>query len=304
MNLTFTELVKSPVHAGEKVWTRGWVHLLRPANLVTSGADVLAGFVVVGSPSGQLVWRLAASVGLYAGGIVLNDYFDRELDAVERPERPIPSGLVSAPAAAILGFSLLIAAIAAAFRASLLTGGIALVIAALVVAYDAGAKHSALGPLLMGSCRGLNLLLGLAAAPTLLPHVWFLALLPLTYITGVTLLSRGEVLGGTQRTSAAAMALFLAVIVATAVVYLRQPSHMAAMAVFLLLLIVKAGIPLWQAYRQPSARVIRTAVHAGVVSLIVFDAALAAGHGGLLLGAAILSLSVIAGEFAKLFPVT
>ena len=304
MNSTIAEFAKSSADAGEMVWAKGWVRLLRPANLVTSGADVLAGFVVVGAPAGQLLWRLIASVGLYAGGIVLNDYFDRGPDATERPERPIPSGLVSARSAAILGFSFLIAAVATAFRASTLTGVIAIVIASGVLAYDAGMKHRALGPLMMGCCRGLNLLLGLAAAPALLPHVWFVTLLPLAYISGVTLLSRGEVMGGTQRTSAIALVLFGGVVVATVMFHLSQPSHLAAMSLFLLLLVVKTGIPLWRAYCHPYAMVIRSAVHAGVVSLIVLDAALAAGHAGMLFGGAILSLSVIAGELGKLFPVT
>ena len=69
---------------------------------------------------------LAASLCLYAGGIALNDFFDRNLDAVERPERPIPSGIVPAITAGLLGFSLLLAGVAFAFRASSGTGAIAL----------------------------------------------------------------------------------------------------------------------------------------------------------------------------------
>ncbi len=50
---------------------------------------------------------LAASGMLYAAGVTLNDWFDRELDARERPGRPIPSGRVSAAAAGRLGWGLL-----------------------------------------------------------------------------------------------------------------------------------------------------------------------------------------------------
>jgi 4-hydroxybenzoate polyprenyltransferase len=304
VNSTVAELVKSQTDTREMARVAGWFRLLRPANLVTSGADVLTGFLLVDAPRGHLLWPLLASVGLYAGGVVLNDYFDRTLDATERPERPIPSGLISSRSAAVVGFSLLAAAVAVAFLASPLTGVIAIAIVLGVLAYDAGMKHHALGPLVMGSCRGLNLLLGLAAAPALLPHLWFLPLLPLAYISGITLLSRGEVMGGTHRTSAVALILFAGVIVAAAALHLSQPSGLLAMTPFLLLLVVKAGVPLWRAYRHPYATYIRGGVHAGVVSLIVLDAALAAGHAGVILGAAILSLSVIAGELAKLFPVT
>ena len=64
-------------------------------------------------------------------------------------------------------------------------------------------KHNKLGPIVMGSCRALNLLLGLAAAPALLPHTGLFALLPLAYISGITLLSRGEVHGGNQTAATA-----------------------------------------------------------------------------------------------------
>lgn len=301
MNSTIEELANSNSSVDR---VGAYVRLIRPANLVTSAADVLAGYVVVGAPQGQLVWRLIASVGLYAGGIVLNDFFDRELDAVERPERAIPRGLVSPIAAATLGSSLLIGAIAAGFLASPLTGLITIAIALCVLAYDAGIKHHALGPILMGCCRGLNLLIGLAAVPALLPGCWFLALLPLAYISGIAMLSRGEVTGGTRRTSALALILFACVVLATFALHLGQPSRLLAVSPFLVLFIAKAGIPLWHSYRLPQAALIRSAVHAGVVSLIVLDAALAAGQAGIIAGAAILSLTVVAGELGKLFPVT
>ncbi len=304
MNPTVEELVKSHTNSLTLDRAAGYVRLMRPANLITSGADVLAGYVIVGAPSGQLLFRLLASIGLYAGGIVLNDFFDRAVDGVERPERPIPSGLVSPVSAAVLGGLFLVAAIAAAFRASPLTGVIAVTIALCVLAYDAGMKNYAIGPVLMGSCRGLNLLLGLAAAPALLAHLWFLPLLPLAYIAAITFLSRGEVRGGTRQTSAIALATFIAVVLATLALHLDQPYRLLAVLPFLMFFVIKAGIPLWRAYRAPQAAMIRSAIHAGVVSLIVFDAALAAGFGGILYGAAILSLSVVAAELSKLFPVT
>ena len=301
MNSTIEELANSQSRADR---VGAYVRIIRPANLVTSAADVLAGYVVVGAPEGQLMWRLIASIGLYAGGIVLNDFFDRELDAVERPERAIPRGLVSPVAAAVLGSLLLVGAVVAGFLASPLTGLIAIAITLCVLAYNAGIKHHALGPILMGCCRGLNLLIGLAAVPALLPGCWFLSLLPLVYISGIAMLSRGEVTGGTRRTSALALTLFAGVVLATFALHLEQPSSLLTVLPFLALFIAKAGIPLWRSYRLPRAALIRSSVYAGVVSLIVLDAALAAGQAGIIYGAAILSLSVIAGELGKLFPVT
>ena len=102
---------------------RGYVELVRPANVATALADVLAGYAVAGqgdprlNPS-LLAWLLLSTACLYAGGVVLNDVFDRDLDRIERPERPIPSGRVSTTAAAGLGSGLLAAGILAATLAT------------------------------------------------------------------------------------------------------------------------------------------------------------------------------------------
>jgi 4-hydroxybenzoate polyprenyltransferase len=60
---------------------RAYLELLRPPNVVTAIADVLAGYAVAGRGRPEaLPWLIAASVCLYAGGVVLNDFFDRNLD--------------------------------------------------------------------------------------------------------------------------------------------------------------------------------------------------------------------------------
>ena len=83
---------------------RPYLELLRPANVVTALADVLAGYAVAGLGDRRaLYWLLGATACLYAGGVVLNDVFDRDIDRRERPERPIPSGRVSVAAASALG---------------------------------------------------------------------------------------------------------------------------------------------------------------------------------------------------------
>src|SRR6187402_2854277 len=92
---------------------RAYLTLLRPANVVTALADVLAGAAVAGAPwSPSMPWLLGSTACLYAGGVVMNDVADRAIDAVERPERPIPSGAVSAGAAGRLGLALLVAGVA------------------------------------------------------------------------------------------------------------------------------------------------------------------------------------------------
>ena len=104
-------------------------------------------------------------MAIYAAGIVLNDPFDLEIDRVERPGRPLPSGRVSRRFAAWLGV--------ASWRSAWPGGAerlggepvVAALLAACVLAYDAGLKHTVLGPQVMGACRGLNVLLGMSQAP-------------------------------------------------------------------------------------------------------------------------------------------
>src|ERR687889_847591 len=90
---------------------------MRPANIVTALSDIVAGVAIAGYFTTKGISNISwlpvlllclSTIGLYGGGVVLNDVFDAELDAVERPGRPIPSGLVKKRNAAFLGGSLLL----------------------------------------------------------------------------------------------------------------------------------------------------------------------------------------------------
>ena len=147
----------------------GYLRLTRPANVVTAVADILAGVAIaqyfskgISDVSLQpVLWLCLATACLYGGGVVLNDVFDADLDAVERPERPIPSGLITKNAAATFGALLLLFGIVAAgmVHETFLSISVllALAIAVASVLYDGWGKHHPfLGPLNMGLCRGLN----------------------------------------------------------------------------------------------------------------------------------------------------
>src|SRR5947207_4922271 len=174
---------------------RGYLELLRPPNVVTAVADVLAGYAVAGLGNPEaLPWLLLATICLYGGGVVLNDVFDRGVDRLERPERPIPSGRVSTAHAALFGAVLLAAGVGAASRATRDAGILAALLAGFVLLYDGwGKRHGLFGPLNMGICRALNLGLGILAVPTTILKGWPLMGLPLLYIAAVTAVSRGEV---------------------------------------------------------------------------------------------------------------
>lgn len=289
----------------------GYLRLMRPANIVTAMSDILAGAAIVGfagmgehlSSSGYLYWLVLSTVGLYGGGVVFNDVFDAALDRVERPERPIPSGLISETEGAVLGSVLLLAGIAAAFMFSTLSGAIAIGIAVAALVYDKwGKHHSFLGPVNMGLCRGLDLLLGMSLIPEAITQVGFLAIAPVLYIAAITMISRGEVHGGKSKTILAAAGLYGIVILAIAAWSIAHHAYYAF--AFLALLMALIFPPLVRAFRAPIGPNIGKAVKAGVLALIIMNASWAAATGAIFLAVGIALLLPVSIVLAKLFAVT
>ena len=284
--------------------------LTRPANLVTAIADVLAGMAIAGyfllpEPTAAPVgWLALATVGLYGGGVVFNDVFDAELDAVERPERPIPSGVVPKQTAVLLGIGLLIVGIAASFLVNQIAGFLAMSITVASLVYDRfGKHHSWLGPVNMGLCRGLNLLLGVSILPEqVMPWVW-VGLVPIAYIAAITMISRGEVHGGSPVTLRVAGLLYALVIGCVAALAQRQQQLGTAFP-FLLLFGYYIFPPLWRAVKEPVGRNIGLAVKAGVLSLIVMNAAWVAAFASFPLAFLVFCLLPLSRLLAKVFAVT
>lgn len=293
-----------------------YLQLLRPPNVVTAWADVLAGVAVAGvtmsfadgaslPPVAEVGGLLAATTGLYGGGIVLNDVFDVEMDAEERPERPIPSGRASRQGAAVLGGALLLGGIAAAAGVGLASGLLAGGIAGMAVLYDAAVSdHVVLGPLTMGLCRGGNLLLGVSLAPGLLASAWYLGLIPVAYVAAITAVSRGEVQGGTARTGVLAVGLVGAVTGALGLLAVRGDYRGLHAAPFILVFAGGVLPPFGRAARTPEPDSIRAAVEAGVTGLIPLNAALAAGFGGGFNGLVVLALWPLSMGLGRVFDVT
>ncbi|BAY71384.1 UbiA-like protein EboC [Anabaena sp. FACHB-709] len=286
-----------------------YLQLLRPANIITAWADIMAGFAASGYfiqvDIVPLLWLLLATTGLYGGGIVFNDVFDAELDAQERPERPIPSGRVSRTGASLLGSSLLILGVVGAVQVSWVSMVLALAIATSALLYDAFGKHQPIfGPINMGFCRGGNLLLGVSVVPSLIGEYWFLALIPIVYIAAITALSRGEVHGGKLSTGITALLLIVAVIFGLLGLGLLTNYQVLTALPFLILLTIRVLIPFIKAARQPTPEQIRIAVKTGVLFLIVLDSTIAAGFAGLPYGLLVLGLLPISMILSRIFAVT
>lgn len=287
----------------------GFLRLTRPANIVTAVSDILAGAAIAGYAGGMaelpaVLLLVLATIGLYGGGVVFNDVFDAELDRIERPERPIPSGLITEKEGASLGISLLIVGVTSAFILSVYSGIIAFAIAVAALIYDKWGKHQLiLGPLNMGLCRGLNLLLGISLMPEALFQCAYFAVIPIIYIAAITMISRGEVHGGKSKTMIFAAFLYLVVIVS--ILYVSMEHDNSAYALFFLLMLgILIYPPLFKAFREPAGRNIGKAVKAGVLALIVMNASWAAAFDALYLALAIMLLLPVSILLAKLFAVT
>lgn len=187
----------------------GYARLVRAPAVPTAAANVLMGSLVAHGewqPLGMVAGLVAASVAIYAAGMVLNDVADLAVDRRERPGRPIPSGQVSPAAARRLGSGLLIAGltltwIVAAFDDSLRCGAIGSLLVIAVLAYNFAAKKYWFGSVILCGCRILNVLLGMSTGREPKGSVGWLGFSPLEwsvalgiglFVAGIAWLARRE----------------------------------------------------------------------------------------------------------------
>jgi 4-hydroxybenzoate polyprenyltransferase len=177
---------------------RAHLELSRLSNAPTCVTNVLTG-TAIGVTSATFSWMLAicmsaAILCLYVGGMALNDFFDRRVDARHRPDRPIPSGRITPSGAGIFGTTaLLVGLIGGGLLAPAAFVPLLLLVAAIVI-YDLTHKLTASAVVLMGMCRGLVYIV--AAAAAVVPLDWRIAgplAIALTiYTTLVTIIARAE----------------------------------------------------------------------------------------------------------------
>jgi len=299
---------------------KAYLQLTRPANIVTAIADIWAGFAVAGgalvifadqtrlidSPIFQnLLWLTLSTIGLYGGGVAFNDVFDAALDAKERPERPIPSGRVSKQNAGLMAFLLLLMGVVSAWQVSTLSASIAFAVAGMAVLYDYWGKHQFIfGPINMGLCRAGNLLLGISAFPVMLESYWYLGFIPLVFVAAITMISRGEVHGKNRRALQGGFLMYVFIILSLAVLGILEGRGIVQVFPFLALFAYMIFPPLVKAIREQVPQLIGKAVKAGVISLIILNASLAAAFAGWQFGVIVLLLLPISIYLAKKFAVT
>jgi 4-hydroxybenzoate polyprenyltransferase len=162
------------------------LRLGRVSNLPTVWTNALTGIALAGGEPWQAatVPVMVALSLLYLGGMYLNDAFDREIDARERPSRPIPAGEVEANTVFAVGFGMILAGVGLLLPAVTLAGtgalgavasGTALALA--IVVYDWRHKGNRLSPLLMGLCRLLAYVTAASAVAGVVPSALLVACL-------------------------------------------------------------------------------------------------------------------------------
>lgn len=296
-----------------------YLQLTRPANVITAIADIWAGFAIAGGWAfmqsdlevgtqdfwTNLLWLSLSTIGLYAGGVAFNDIADAELDALERPERPIPSGRATKQKAITFASALLAFGIACAFQVNGTAGSLAILVAACALLYDYWGKHQSLfGPINMGLCRMGNLLLGVSVAPELLPKVWPIGLLPLIYVAAITLISRGEVHGKNRKALFIGGGMYALILLALlGLAFLERPGNWEIIP-FLILLGGMIFPPLVKAIKTQEPKFIGKSVKAAVISLILVNSSLATAFSGWTIGLVVLLLLPISLWLAKKFAVT
>jgi 4-hydroxybenzoate polyprenyltransferase len=262
--------------------------------------------------------------------MVLNDWFDIEVDRAERPERPLPSGRVPRSHALYGGIVLLTLGLVAAILVHSTSRNVALMLITAVVLYDGLTKNTLLGPANMGLCRGLNVLLGMSS------HAGAIWLFDLSspnaarfgtmaaagvglYIMGVTRFARREVSSGSRGDLASsAMGYNIGLLLVAMVAWSKSglsgmfigpgdpywmladtdPDTFSPMTRLYLgaaiwgAVVLTTNVMVWRAVDSEEPKLIQQAVKTCIVSLIALDASVVALVNGPIWAAVLLVLLV------------
>jgi hypothetical protein len=171
------------------------LRLGRISNVPTVWTNVLAGSVIAGGGQhpDQVALLATAMTAFYVGGMYLNDFFDRAIDARDRPGRPIDAGEIRASTVSLIGFGLLAIGIVLMIPFGLVATIWGALLAAVIVLYDAWHKGNALSPLVMGSCRALVYIATGAAVAGSTSHATIVGAIALaSHVAGITYAAKQE----------------------------------------------------------------------------------------------------------------
>lgn len=298
-----------------------YARLLRLSNGPTAVADVWMGYAVTTgglAPNWPLALMTLASLCFYHGGMVLNDAVDVDRDRRDDRNRPIPSGLIGLRAAYALAIILFLSAIGSSLLSIRWTGnagGFAAVCMLLLLApaYDVTPRASPVSPVIMGLCRGLNVMLGIGAVSVIhnppdensgVRAAFGIFL----YVVGLTWYARDEARSPARRQLVSGMMTSSAGILYVALaLWSGAPAHKPNLLFWVVTwtvvgLIATRGMV--AGILQPTPKNIGRGVGIAIQGLVVIDATLATLYAGPMAGLAILALLPVTMLLARWIPQT
>lgn len=271
------------------------LRLGRVSNVPTVWTNVLAGSIIAGGAQfpNEIVPIILAMTAFYVGGMYLNDYFDRAIDARERPGRPIDAGEIRAGSVLSIGFGLLVLGImlmmpfgTGAVLCGLLLGGV-------IVLYDVWHKGNALSPVVMGLCRALVYIgTGVAVTGGISNPMIVGAVALACHVAGITYAAKQESLNRVGKLWPLAL-LAVPLFVALPVLF----SGWIIVAAFVLLLAADA-FAIWLLAKRPVQRAVPLAVSGLIAAICLVDALAIAVAGG---GVVIVAICALGYPLTRLF---
>lgn len=169
----------------------GYLRLMRPVNCLMVGFAVVVGAVIVSPNISNALWltltySFVTGFALTAEAMIINDYYDREIDAINEPGRPIPSGLVYPHEALVLAFALTVIGLTAAYLAYPSSLAIAIFAWIVFVIYTTIGKRSGLpGNFLVSICVAIPFIFGsYTAVGSIEPNVMIVSIIAFLSNTG------------------------------------------------------------------------------------------------------------------------
>jgi len=172
----------------------GYLRLMRPVNCLMMGFAVIVGAALASPKLTNVLWSnllygFITGFMLTAASMAINDYYDREIDTINEPNRPIPSGVIKPKEALVFAFILTSIGFAAAYLTNP-TNFICLITAIItwtisVTYVTVGKRTGLLGNFLVSLCVAIPLLYGnLAVTNTIKLNVLIFASMAFLSNTG------------------------------------------------------------------------------------------------------------------------
>lgn len=145
---------------------RGVFKIIRPVNSFMIGISILVGATITGGLKiieypNELIFAFITGFTLSGAAMSINDFFDREIDAINEPQRPIPSGMVTSDEALFITFGLSILGVASSWMINFQAFLVAITAWILLMIYSSwGKKTGFLGNLMVSCCISLPFLYG------------------------------------------------------------------------------------------------------------------------------------------------